>query len=659
MPHIIFDCEIIGSKKPVFLIGTKVIETGKTCAFWGHKENDRKTFSKYLKENHTWIGFNSENFDRPLIAAWLDGFDVKDIKNIATRIIHDEMRSWQTYKEFGIKFREYDHIDLFDVAPGVQISLKTYAGRMGFKTMVDMPFHHDKDLTAAEIKTLEKYCINDLNVTEELYKQLSTEMDLRRQLTKEYDLDLRSKSDAQIAESILKSKCGIQRGDKYIPSSVRYTCPSFITSSHLGIKEVIDLLNAHKFKLNHMSGQPEVPDFLKEPLRINNGYYQMGVGGLHSTHDQKIYLEASDNLLLSDFDVTSYYPNIMMKCGLVPRLGGNKGKLFIEEYRRIYEQRMEAKRSGNKKVANSLKITLNGTFGKLGNLHCSFYSPDLMLAVTITGQLNLLCLIHELEKIKGVTVRSANTDGVLVAYPPSTRTRVLNVFTKNAKRTGFEYEETQYLKYAAKDVNNYFAVKKAQDKNGTWLNEPASVKRKGLYAVSGVQEMKNPTMQVCSDAVANWLETEMSIAAYIEECNDLAKFVEIRGVKGGGFQPEKYIDIDDWICTKDLDSAKSEWMRQKWINNPDNERVPVKRKSRPAPVQEGVGGIHFGRVARWYMTTTKMPALHYVGSGNKVPMTEGAKLCMTLATSVPKDINREWYINEAMKILTDCGIALA
>ena len=587
-----------------------------------------------LLPNYTWVGFNSENFDRPLIAAALMGYDEHGIKVLAENIIREEMRSWQTYKEFKLDFIDYDHIDLIDVAPGVMVSLKTYAGRMGYPTMVDMPFHHDQDLTPSQLTQLESYCINDLGVTEALFNQLKTEIELRNELTNEYGIDLRSKSDAQIAEVILKEKCGIRKRDTKIPSSVRYTTPKFIKTTSPAIKELIELLNEHDFKINYANGSPLVPEFLNEPVRINNGFYQMGVGGLHSTHDQNMYLESSDTLCMSDFDVASYYPNIMMKAGLIPKLGGNKGELFIEAYRHIYEQRMEAKRAGNKKVANSLKITLNGTFGKLGNLYCSFYSPDLLLAVTITGQLNLLCLIYELEKIKGVQIRSANTDGVLVAYPPETRERVLAVFTKNSGRTGFEYEETPYTKYAAKDVNNYYAMK-----------PDGNVKRKGLYAVAGVQEMKNPTMEVCSDAVAEYLSKGTSIGEFIRSCKEIKDFVAIRNVKGGGVQHLKTKLVDDWEEIGD----------RLWVH-PGMTTKPVKRKSRPPPREVGVGGKPFGRVARWYMTTEKLPPLSYLGSGNTVPKTEGGKLCLTLPTTLPKGLNKAWYISEALDIMNICNI---
>lgn len=326
-------------------------------------------------------------------------------------------------------------------------------------------------------------------------------------------------------------------------------------------------------------------------------------------------------------------------------------------------------------MANSLKITLNGTFGKLGSIYCSFYAPALMLAVTITGQLNLLCLIHELSKIKGVKVESANTDGVLVSYPAARRESVLKVFYQNAKRTGFEYEETPYRTVAMKDVNNYYAVTADRpaaiiDKKGIRY-EPfkgGKVKRKGLYAESGVHANKNPTMEVCSDAVAAYLAEGIEIEDYIRSVNDIRKFVAVRNVAGGGVQHTHEVEVDDWVLTKDTNSAKNEWMRQKWIDEITSfemyaeegeeftPRASVKRKSRPAPAIEGRGGTPFGRVARWYMTKTAMPPITSVKTGSIVPKTTGARLCLELPKGLPKDLNLQWYIDEAHSILRDVGV---
>ena len=641
--HIIFDSEIIGKAKPVFLVRTLNVETRERCEFWYHKRGHMNKLARMLTNpNYTWVGFNSENFDRPLIAMAMDPeYDVHGIKELATIIIEDRLRSWQTYKQFNIEFIDYDHIDLFEVMPGVMISLKTYAGRMGYKTMVDLPFHHDTDLTPAQQKLLSSYCDNDLGVTEAAFLSQKTELELRAEMSEEYGIDLRSKSDAQIAEAILKKRVGIGAGAKHVPHSVDYQTPDFIVTDSPVINQLADLLSQFPFVLNRGNGSPSAPKFLDEPVVIGSGTYQCGVGGLHSTHDKAMYLEASEDLLLSDFDVASYYPNIMLKAGLAPKLGGDKGYKFLEEYRHIYEARMAAKHAGNKKVANSLKIVLNGTFGKLGSLFCSFYAPELMLAVTLTGQLNLLCLIHELEKIKGVAVKSANTDGILVAYKPSTRERVLKVFAKNAKRTGFEYEETPYAKYAAKDVNNYIALK-----------PDGKVKSKGLYTLNDPKEnplylMKNPTMDVCTRMVIDYLKCGTRPESSIAQYTDMKDFVAIRNVQGGGIQFTGYEKVDDWVETE-----PGVWRRPGWPSL----KASVRRKSRPPAVDVGVGGVPFGRVARWFMTTADLPPLTYLSSGNQVPKTDGARICMTLPDKLPKDLNKQWYVDEAYAILESIGV---
>ena len=360
--------------------------------------------------------------------------------------------------------------------------------------------------------------------------------------------------------------------------------------------------------------------------------------------------------MLSDFDVASYYPNIMMKAGLIPRLGGNKGQLFLDEYETIYDRRMEAKRSGNKKVANTLKIVLNGTFGKLGSIYCSFYSPDLLIAVTITGQLNLLILIDELEKLKDVVVHSANTDGVLVAYPPAQRQAVLDVFVRNAKRTGFEYEETPYRTMAMKDVNNYIAI---TDERPAAIIDKVSItshvakggvaKTKGLYAGAGL--MKNPTMQACSDAAVEYLRSGCDITEFIESCDRPEDFMAIRNVKGGGVQHNKMELVDDWELAEDYGTKENLWQ------SPSTGKY-LTRKSRPKPFEVFSGGAPFGRVARWYMTTQAMPPISYVGSGNKVPATDGARVCMTLPDSLPEDLDLDWYVGKSYEILNDIGVTL-
>ena len=344
--HAIFDMEIIGLEKPVVFIGVKIVETGERFGFWHDKRGHTKKLTAMIESgDYTWVGFNSEDFDRPLLAMAIMGHDESNIKVVAQNIIDERMKSWATYREYDIDFIEYDHIDIQEVPPGVMLSLKTYEGRMHAPHLQDMPFHHDYEIrTAKDRKTVEEYCFNDIEETERLFLTVKGDIELRETLGQEYGVDLRSKSDAQCAEAILKKVCGIGRGDKIVPRHVRYKTPSFIKTDSALINEIIAMCEEHRFTMNPGNGAVEFPEFLVEPITMGTGTYQMGIGGLHSKHDIQLYLERDEKNLLSDFDVAGYYPVTMMAAGLIPNLGGGKGKIFLETYKGIYDQRIHAKR---------------------------------------------------------------------------------------------------------------------------------------------------------------------------------------------------------------------------------------------------------------------------------------------------------------------------
>jgi hypothetical protein len=197
------------------------------------------------------------------------------------------------------------------------------------------------------------------------------------------------------------------------------------------------------------------------------------------------------------------------------------GQRFVDEYRKIYEQRLAAKRSGDKVTDATLKIALNGTFGKLASRYSVLYSPDLMLAVTLTGQFTLLMLIERLEAV-GVLTLSANTDGIALRYSRDTQGSVERVVAAFSELSRFGFEFTPYRVLAMKDVNNYIAVKPDR-----------SLKVKGIYAPLSLK--KNPTAQVAADAVGRWLAHGVPFERTIREA-PFCDFISARNVTGGGEQ---------------------------------------------------------------------------------------------------------------------------
>lgn len=664
-----FDIEIVGTDRVEVLVQFLNDATGEVEPFWlgrMDKETKARFYAKVDDTETLRVGFNSSKFDMPILGVILGGYSNRNVQEAAETLINAGTTHWQVLRDYGANPPDWNHIDLYEVAPGVQISLKTYAGRLAFPTMVEHT-NFAKDLvTQADFDEVAAYCANDLRVTQALYRALQTECELRTDMSFRFEMDLRSKSDAQVAEAVISKQLGLRGGKQKPPRYVRYTAPaklidlSGIHYSHRReqVQDVIDRFESEYFTVNPANGAPIEPEWLKHPIQIGRRKYKFGLGGLHSVDDNNMYLRAEKWNHISDFDVSSYYPKIIMESGVVPNLGSHENGLrFMQIYKGFFDERMEHKHAKRKRLANSMKIFLNGPFGKLGSIYSPFYAPELMLAVTITGQLNLAILIAELEELQDVEVRSANTDGIVIQYPDVARDYVLSVFEANSKRTSFEYEETVYSQYAARDVNNYIAIQP----DGT-------VKRKGQYASSdptlnALYLQKNPgmdaatnlaiaTLQKYGTSLPEWgsFDKQLDEAVAWLRTRPMREFVAIQNVRGGGVQHTHEEWVDDWVNIK-----PREWVRQAHLGM-DSPPAPTKRVSRPKPVRVYTGGECFGKVARWYMTTVAKPPITTL-KGNKVPCTDGAQLLLTMPSGMahPQDLDYVWYVNEARSILKDIG----
>lgn len=200
----VFDSEIY---RNYFCVRFKDVETKKLVS-WEMEPGDkldRRSLREHIESNLI-IGFNSANFDIVILYAAIAGFSVKKLKEIADDIIRGDMKPWDIEREYKFKIPkpwEIDHIDLIEVAPG-KASLKLYNGRLHGRRMQDLPYPPDAVLTPEQIDETYKYCGNDLDATLLLWESLSEQIKLREGMSREYGIDLRSKSDAQVAEAVIK-----------------------------------------------------------------------------------------------------------------------------------------------------------------------------------------------------------------------------------------------------------------------------------------------------------------------------------------------------------------------------------------------------------------------------------------------------------------------
>lgn len=462
------------------------------------------------------VTFNGIGFDLPVLRVALAGESTERIFKAAESIITRNLRSWQFDKAWPVaRPLEVDHIDLIEVAPGMA-SLKLYGGRMHSRRLQDLPIAPGTIVTDEQKQQLRTYCRNDLDTTLDLYRKLLPQIELRAAMSDQYGMDLRSKSDAQIAEAVLVHEVG---GEVLRPvvepgTSYRYQVPAFVSFQTPELQALLERIAAAEFVVAD-TGSVLEPEVLHTEVSVGQGVYRMGIGGLHSSETGQVVMADADHVLL-DRDVASYYPAIILRLGLAP---AQMGQDFLRAYRGIVDRRLAAKRSGDKVTADTLKIVVNGSFGKLGSKYSKLYSPDLLVQVTVTGQLCLLMLIESLEAA-GIRVASANTDGIVIRCPKALTRTMDAIVGAWESVTGFDTEATDYQAVYSRDVNSYIAVK-----------DDGSVKLKGAYAGTGLA--KNPANVIAIDAVVRWLVDGTPIRQTIRECADIRKFVTVRSVKGG------------------------------------------------------------------------------------------------------------------------------
>ena len=536
------------------------------------------------------VGFNSESYDLPLLTYALVHPVPKDIKRESDRIIQRNIRSWQFYRDEGLQPPDVNHIDLIEVAPG-QVGLKLYGGRLNSNKLQELPIEHTATIEPEQVSLLRQYCKNDTTVTQMLFDALKGQIDLRRALTKEYGVDLRSKSDAQIAEAVLKAEFTRLTTDtaERVPfekKSFYYKPPSYIRFRTPLLQHVLETVRTAEMVIKPDTGHVIMPkeiDALK--IEIGQSSYKIGIGGLHSQESEAAHFTDEENVLI-DRDVESYYPRMMLNMNMRP---GAFGEHFNTVYGKILEERLAAKHAGDMVKSNSLKITLNGTFGKTSNRYSTLYSPDFMIGTTLTGQLTILMLIEALE-LYGIPVISANTDGIVIKCPREEIEALNLIIEKWEKHTGLKTEETRYAALYSRDVNNYIAVK-----------ENGSAKAKGVFGPTTLS--KNPQNPICNEAVIAYLTKEVPVEDTVRNCRDITKFLTLRTVNGGAIK--------------------------------DGEKL--------------------GKAIRWYYAEGEKGAIHYVTNGNTVPRSEGAKPLMDLPDRFPSDVDYEWYIRECKEILKDVG----
>lgn len=482
---------------------------------------DINRISELITNNLT-VGFNSKLYDIPMIEAALRGYNNTSLKSISDSIINQG--AYGTLCKYNLWMSpEYDHIDLIQIPPGIKSSLKMYGARINTQFLQDLPYDPSIMLSYDQMRVVRDYCGNDIDITRDLYNQLQKPIALRIAISKKYNIDVRSRSDAQIAQDIILKK--ISR-DVKVNNDIYdfyYKPPEYIKYKTDQLQNVLEQILAINFK--GVKGDNILKSDIPSDIKINNSCYNIGIGGIHSTESNRAIVIKDDEFLI-DVDVVSFYPTIILNNNYYPN--GFSKQDFLQLFRQIYNERLEAKRQDNLDDAATFKIVLNGTFGKFGDQFSKLYAPEALIHTTLTGQLTQLILIERLEEY-GFNVVSSNTDGITVHFKKADYDLFSKIIKAWESKTNLKTEEVRYKALYNQSVNSYIAIK-----------EDNTLKCKGLFASGDLS--RNPAIKVCKDAIFNYLLTGKKIEDTIYDTPLLPEnFLTVRKVASGGYWKKKYL----------------------------------------------------------------------------------------------------------------------
>lgn len=473
-----------------------------------------------LNTNKLFCGYNNLHYDNAIINYIIDYYNsMKDMNyrricqsvfNLSRTITEsdDNIDSWKRWK-YLIYFESFDLLTML-YSNKLRVSLKEMQVTMQYKNVQEFVVDWQSDLPENLIDSMINYNINDVNSTEELLNRCKADIDLRIAIEDEYGVRVLSKDGVNIGMKILTQKylekTGLTWNDiKDLRSPADY----------INLKDIIlpfikyDSLILQKV-LSDMKNQVVSPNrngyenkFIFEGLK-----YSIGVGGIHSVNIPEIIIPKEDEMLI-DIDVASLYPSMLIEYEFYPK---HLGKEFLEVYKQIKDERIEAKHNGNKVKNETLKLALNGLSGNLQNEHNFCYSPEAVMKIRINGQLLLLMLAEKLTQV-GCRIIQANTDGLFILFKKDSYSKVNNVCREWEQLTKLTLEEKRFIAMYQYAINDYFAIK-----------ENNEVEEKGMF-ITKVKLGKGLTPKIIPKAIIAFFKDKVPIEDTIKHCKDIKEFL--------------------------------------------------------------------------------------------------------------------------------------
>lgn len=484
---------------------------------WG----DYYTTNINISANVIFCGYNNLHYDNPIINYIIEYEDklmqynipticssIFNLSKTITTSSEDNIDAWKHWK-YQIWFDTFDILTML-YSNKLRVGLKEIQVTMQYPNVQEFVCDWTKPLPLEDFDSMIDYNINDIESTSELLNRCKKDVDLRIAIEDEYGVRVLSKDGVNIGMKILTQKYLEKTGltwqdikDLRSPMSViplKDVILPFIKYDSPILQRVLD-------DMKNQIVSPGRKGY-ENKFVFNNLRYSVGVGGIHSVNSPEIIIPRDDEMLI-DIDVASLYPSMLIEYEFYPK---HLGKEFLEVYKQIKDERIEAKHNGDKVKNETLKLALNGLSGNLQNEHNFCYSPFAVMQIRINGQLLLLMLAEKLTQI-GCRIVQANTDGLFVLLKKDAYSKVNSICREWEQLTKLTLEEDRFKAMYQYAINDYFAI-----------TEDNKVKEKGMF-ITTIKLGKGLTPKIIPKAVISFFKDGIPVEDTIKNCTDIRDFL--------------------------------------------------------------------------------------------------------------------------------------
>ena len=505
--------------------------------------------NKVLEEWH--VSFNGLAFDSQITEHILMNVEqlIEQDGHTIARFLYGKAQSViqrtndGEFAEFSPRDLSIRQIDVFKLNHwdnnAKRSSLKWIQYTMDWKNIIDMPIHHTTKVDASLIDSIINYCINDVRSTKQIMHLSKSQIELRKNLTQEYNIDLFSASEPRISKELflhfLSKQTGIKKWElRQMRTHRNRIVVKDIILPYIEFKTATFQRLLQKFQ-DVVIFPSETKGGFKYSIQYKNVKTDYGLGGIHGARATRIYNSDEDMVSMSS-DVVSFYPNLAIRNKWAP------GHLPQEEFCALYEWFFEERKKISKNDPKNYvyKIILNSTYGLSNDENSFLYDPEFTMRITINGQLSLSMLYEMLtEEIPGAIPLMQNTDGLETMIPREYQDKYMEICARWEEITNLQLEHATYSKIVLGDVNNYIAV-----------TEDGKSKCKGRFEYDNLALHKNKSFLIIPKALHAYFVEGIQPEEFIKSNKNIFDFCGGVKIKGDWRFVEHKISNGDYVANE-------------------------------------------------------------------------------------------------------------